>query len=68
MVYQDMLRWTPGMSMLVDQYTEKFHNLIVRSRIIETDQQIFACYLKGLWGEKKKDMFTARLFTVDEAY
>ena len=48
MVYQDMLRWTPGMSMLVDQYTEKFHNLIVRSQIIETDQQIFACYLKGL--------------------
>lgn len=55
------------MSMLIDQYTEKFHVLIVKGQIIETDQQIFACYVKGLRGEIKRDMFTTRLFTVDEA-
>jgi hypothetical protein len=67
MVYLDILHWTQGMSMLIDQYTEKFHVLIVKGQIIETDQQIFACYVKGLRGEIKRDMFTTRLFTVDEA-
>lgn len=37
MVYEDMLRLAQGLIMSVDQYTERFHDLTVRSQIIETD-------------------------------
>jgi hypothetical protein len=54
--------------MSVDHYTEKFHDLFVRSQVMETDQQTLARYLRGLRSDIRRDMFTAKLFSVDEAY
>jgi hypothetical protein len=68
LVYEDMLRWMQGMHMTIDQYTEKFHDLSVRSQVMETDQQTLARYLRGLRVDIRRDMFTAKLFSIDEAY
>lgn len=68
MVYENMLRLAQGFNMSIYQYTERLHDLTVRSQIIETNQQTLARYLKGLRGDIRKEMYTARLFAVDEAY
>ena len=52
----------------MEQYTDKFHELTICSRIAETDQQILARYRNGLRGELYKEMLIARLITVEEAY
>jgi len=61
-----MLRWMQGMHMIVDQYTEKFHDLSVRSQVMETDQQTFVRYLRGLRVGIRRDMFTTKLFSVNK--
>ena len=68
LVYEDMLRWMQRLTMSVNHYTEKFHDLSVRSQVMETDQQTLARYLRGLRSYIRRDMFTAKLFSVDEAY
>jgi hypothetical protein len=52
----------------VDQYTDRFHELTVCSRIVETDQQTLARYRNGLRGELYKEMLITQLITVEEAY
>ena len=68
LVYEDMLRWMQGLTMSVDHYTEKFHDLSVRSQVMETDQQTLARYLRGLRSDIRRNMFIAKLFSVNEAY
>jgi hypothetical protein len=68
LVYEDMLRWMQGLTMSVDHYTKKFYDLSVRSQAMETDQQTLARYLRGLRSDIRRNMFTAKLFSVDEAY
>lgn len=41
MVFEEMLQLRQGF-LIVDQYTDRFHELTVRSRIAETDQQTLA--------------------------
>lgn len=61
-----MLQLRQG-SLTVDQYTYRFHELTVHSRIVETDHQTLAGYHNGLC-ELYKKMLIARLVDVEEAY
>ncbi|KAG6761264.1 hypothetical protein POTOM_034472 [Populus tomentosa] len=67
MMFEEMLQLKQG-TLTVEQYTDKFHELTIRSRIAETDQQTLARYRNGLRGELYKEMLIARLITVEEAY
>jgi hypothetical protein len=67
MMFKEMLQLRQG-SLIVDQYTDRFHELTVRSRIVENDQQTLVRYRKGLRGELYKEMLISRLITVEEAY
>ncbi|KAL5825104.1 hypothetical protein ACOSQ3_021167 [Xanthoceras sorbifolium] len=68
LIYEDMLQWKQGPRASVDQYTERFHELSVRSKAIETETQSLARYLNGLKNEIRSDMLTARVYSVEEAY
>ncbi|KAK0600066.1 hypothetical protein LWI29_011259 [Acer saccharum] len=57
-----------GAKITVDQYTERFHELTVRSRSIETEAQVLAHYLKGLKSDIRREMLSACLYNVEEAY
>ncbi|KAG6778073.1 hypothetical protein POTOM_017918 [Populus tomentosa] len=67
MMFEEMLQLRQGSS-TVDQYTDRFHELTTRSRIVETDQQTLARYRNGLRGDLYKEMLIARLINVNEAY
>lgn len=67
MMFEEMLQLSQG-SLSVDKFTERFHELTVRSKIVETEQQTLARYRAGLRTEIRKDMSTARLINVEEAY
>ena len=54
--------------MSVDQFTDRFHELTIRSKIVETEQQTLARYCTGLRSELRKEMWIARLINVEEAY
>lgn len=68
LVYEDMLRWEQGLNTTVDQSTERFHDLSVRSQVVEIDQLSLARYLIGLRTDIRRKMITTKLFSVDEAY
>lgn len=68
LIYEDMLQWSQGIRATVDQYTERFHELTVRSKTNETEPQVLARYLKGLKPDIRRDMLSARLCNVEEAY
>lgn len=67
LVFEDMLRWAQGLNTTMDQYTETFHDLSVRSQVVETDQQSLVGYLIGLRTNIRRNMVTTKLFYVDEA-
>ncbi|KAA8530465.1 hypothetical protein F0562_005174 [Nyssa sinensis] len=67
MMFEEMLQLRQG-SLSVDQFTDRFHELTVRSKIVETEQQTLARYRTGLRSELRREMWTARLINVDEAY
>ena len=46
LIYEDMLQWNQNNRTMVDQYTERFHELTVRSKTNETESQVLARYLK----------------------
>ena len=68
LIYEDMLQWNQNNRTTVDQYTERFYELTVRSKTNETESQVLARYLKGLKPDICKDILTARLYNVEEAY
>ncbi|KAK0580604.1 hypothetical protein LWI29_004016 [Acer saccharum] len=68
LIYEDMLQWSQNNRATVDQYIERFHELTVRIKTNETEPQVLARYLKGLKPDIRKDMLTARLYNVEEAY
>ncbi|KAI9198805.1 hypothetical protein LWI28_022416 [Acer negundo] len=68
LIYEDMLQWKQEPKASVDQYTERFHELSVRSKAVETETQSLARYLNGLKADLRKDMLTARVYNVVEAY
>ncbi|KAK0583599.1 hypothetical protein LWI29_038569 [Acer saccharum] len=68
LIYEDMLQWKQEPKASVDQYTERFHELSVRSKAVETETQSLARYLNGLKADLRKDMLMARVYNVEEAY
>ncbi|KAL5753928.1 hypothetical protein ACOSP7_022148 [Xanthoceras sorbifolium] len=40
LVYEDMLLWSQGTKLWVNQYTERFHELTVRSKVSESEAQL----------------------------
>jgi len=67
MMFEEMLQLKQG-SLSIDQFTDRFHELTVRSRVVETEQQSLARYRTGLYNDLRKEMWTARLINVEEAY
>jgi len=67
MMFEEMLQLRQG-SLSVDQFTDRFHELTVRSRVVETEQQSLARYRTRLCNDLRKEMWTARLINVEEAY
>jgi len=67
MMFEEMLQLRQG-SLSVDQFTDCFHELTVRSKVVETEQQTLARYRTGLRNDLRKEMWTARLINVEEAY
>ena len=67
MMFEEMLQLRQG-SLTVDQFTDRFHELTVRSKIMETEQQTLTCYRTGLREELRREMWIARLINVEEAY
>ncbi|KAG6745122.1 hypothetical protein POTOM_051766 [Populus tomentosa] len=67
MMFEEMLQLRQG-SLSVDQFTDRFHELTVRSKVTETEQQTLARYRTGLRNDLRKEMWTARLINVEEAY
>lgn len=67
MMFEEMLQLRQGI-LTVDQYTDRFHELTVRSKVVENEQQTLARYRTGLRNELRKEMLIARILNVDEAY
>lgn len=66
-LFEELLLLQQG-NTTVDDHTSKFHELSVRSRVLETDWQTIACYKAWLKGEIKEELLTVRLVSVDKAY
>ncbi|XP_020597419.1 uncharacterized protein LOC110037178 [Phalaenopsis equestris] len=67
MMFKEILQLRKGL-MSVDQFPDRFHELIIHSKIVETEQQTLARYHTGLRSELRREMWTARLLNVEEAY
>jgi hypothetical protein len=66
-LFEELLFLGQGSSM-VENYTNKFHELSIRSHVSETEQQNIARYRAGLREDIGKDLLTVRLVSVEEAY
>ncbi|XP_041011327.1 uncharacterized protein LOC121255090 [Juglans microcarpa x Juglans regia] len=67
MMFEEILQLRQG-SLSVDQFTDRFHELSVRRKIVQTEQQTLARYRTGLWSKLCREMWIARLINVEEAY
>ena len=54
--------------MTVEERTNRFHELSVRSQIVETGRQTLAQFKVGLWDDLRKELLAVRLMSVEEAY
>jgi hypothetical protein len=66
-LFEEMLLLKQG-NLSVDEFTNKFHELSIRSHVSETDRQTIARYKASLREEIKKELLTVRLVSVEEAY
>ena len=57
-MFEEMLQPRQG-SLIVDQCTDRFHELTVRSKVVENEQQTLARYHTGLCNELRKEMLIA---------
>jgi len=67
MMFEEMLQLRQG-SLSVDQFTDRFHELTIHNKIVETEQQTLAWYCTRLSSELRKEMWTACLINVEEAH
>ena len=66
-LFEELLLLRQGNSS-VEDYTNKFHELSIRSHVAETERQTIARYKAGLRGDIRKEFLTVRLVSVEEAY
>jgi hypothetical protein len=66
-LFEELLTHRQG-NMTVDEYTNRFHELSIRSQVSETERQSIARYKTGLREDIRRELLTVRLVSVDEAY
>jgi hypothetical protein len=66
-LFEELLLLRQG-HLSVEEFTNKFHELSIRSRISGTDRQTIARYKTGLREDIKKELLMVRLVSVEEAY
>lgn len=66
-LFEELILLRQG-NMTVDEYTNKFHDLSIRSQIEETGRQTLARFRAGLREDIRKELLTMRLMSVEEAY
>jgi hypothetical protein len=66
-LFEELLFLRQGTS-TVEDYTNKFHELSIRSHISKTERQTITRYRAGLREDIRKDLLTVRLVSVEEAY
>jgi hypothetical protein len=67
MLFEELLFLRQGAT-TVEEYTNRFHELSIRSHVSETERQTIARYKAGLREDIRKDLLTVRLVSVEEAY
>lgn len=67
MLFEDLLLLWQGEA-LVDDYTNRFHELSIRSQVSETECQSIARYKTGLWDDIWKDLLIVHPMIIEEAY
>ncbi|KAJ0094513.1 hypothetical protein Patl1_15542 [Pistacia atlantica] len=58
MMFEEMLQLRQG-TLTIDQYTDRFHELTVCSKVVENEQQTLARYRIGLRNDLRKKMLNA---------
>jgi hypothetical protein len=66
MLFEELLFLRQGAT-TVEEYTNRFHELSIRSHVSETERQTIARYKAGLREDIRKDLLTVRLVSVEEA-
>lgn len=66
-LFEELILLRQG-NMTVDEYTNRFHELSVRSHITENARQNLARFKVGLRDDLRKELLTVRLISVEEAY
>jgi hypothetical protein len=66
-VFAELLALKQG-SMTIDDYTHRFHELTICSRLIETKRQSLTPYKAGLRDDISRELITSILTSIDEAY
>jgi hypothetical protein len=66
-LFEELLTHRQG-NMTVDEYTNQFHELSIRSQAFETERQSIARYKIGLREDIRRELLTVQLVSVDEAY
>jgi len=66
-LFEELLLLRQG-SLSVEEFTNKFHELSIRSHVSETDRQTIARYKAGLREDIKKELLTVQIVIIEEAY
>lgn len=67
MLFEELILLRQGQSS-VDEYTSRFHELNICSRVFETEQQTIELYKAGLHDIIRRDLLIVRLVNDEEAY
>ncbi|CAI9757883.1 unnamed protein product [Fraxinus pennsylvanica] len=65
--YEELILLKQGL-MSVNQNTDKFYELIVRSQVVESDHQAIARYRSGLRSDIQRELMKQRLMSIEEMY
>jgi hypothetical protein len=66
-LFEELLTHQQG-NMTLDEYTNRFHELSIRSQVFETERQSIAHYKTGLREDIQRELLTVWLVSVDGAY
>lgn len=66
-LFEDLLTHRQG-TLTVEEYTAKFHELTVRSGVIEMERQSLTRYKAGLREDIRIELLTTRMFSLEETF
>jgi hypothetical protein len=67
LVFVDLLAHKQG-NTTMDEYTHRFHEFTIRSRLTETERQTFTHYKAGLREDISRELITVWVTSLDEVY